>query len=285
MSEEDFTIPFHRLPPGFVETLDNPPDEPVPARPAATIVLLRDGSRGMETLMLRRTRRSGFVPGAWVFAGGRVDPADARAEVLDRLTGVSPDRFRRRLGLEADVPAPATAYLVAALREAFEETGLLVGLREDGTSVPGAGDDPAVAGIRDELLADRISFPRALDRLGARLSGEGVEYIAHWITPVQEPRRYDTRFFAARVDAGLTHLLHPSEMTDALWLTPGAVLDRHARGELPMVFPTIRTLESLAAFDTAGAALADFRERTIPAILPRLVKTSTGVGLRLPGSG
>lgn len=283
MSDNKYTIPFDRLPPGFAETLDNPPDEPVRPRPAATVVLLRDGPGGMETLMLRRTRRSGFVPGAWVFAGGRVDPADQEAAVLERVSGLSAEAASRRLAMDPGQPASAgAAYYVAALREAFEETGLLVGRRRGGGPVPGAGDDPAVEAIRDALLADRISLATALDRLEAELSGGEVEYIAHWITPVQEPRRYDTRFFAARVEADRTHLLHPSEMTDALWLSPGAVLDRHALGEVPMVFPTIRTLESLAAFESADSALAHFRDREIPAVLPRLVKTSTGVGLEIP---
>jgi len=232
--------------------------------------------------MLRRTRRSGFVPGAWVFAGGRVDESDADVDALARLNGVNPDDAARRLGMSAGSAEVAGAYYLAALRETFEETGLIIGHGPDGRTIPGAGDDPGVAGVRDDLLSGQVSFPTALDRLQAQLDGGAVEYIGHWITPVQEPRRYDTRFFAAQVDARRKHLLHPSEMTDSLWLSPGSILDRHAAGEIPMVFPTIRTLEDLSDFETASSVLAHFQAREIPAILPRLVKTSTGVGLELP---
>lgn len=278
----DHVIPFDRLPPGFAESLDDVPPEPVAPRPAATILMLRDGPGGPETLMLRRTRRAGFVPGAWVFAGGRVDSNDADEAVARRLRGLGAADAARRLGLSGDAAPPGIAYFVAALREAFEETGLLVGVSRDGEGVAGAGEDAAVAAVRDRLLADEIDFSAALDALGAELDGGAVEYVAHWITPVQEKRRYDTRFFAARVARERRVLLHPAEMTDARWLTPGAALDLHARGELPMVFPTIRTLEDLRDFDTVEATLSAFAERAIPAILPRLVRTPTGVGLEVP---
>lgn len=282
MSDHDFTIPFHRLPPGFAEMLDQVPDEPVAARPAATILMLRDGPGGMETLMLRRTRRTGFVPGAYVFAGGRVDPADGDPDAVSRLSGLDPQRAAERLRLPADARPPAAAYYVAALREAFEETGLLVGRRTSGDPAPAAGEDPEVARVRDLLLADEIGFGDALDRLDVEVDAAAVEYVAHWITPVQEPRRYDTRFFAAVVEREREVLLNPGEMTDALWLTPEEALVRHARGGLPMVFPTIRTLEDLRGYGTAREALRTYAAREIPPILPRLVKTPTGVGMRIP---
>lgn len=282
MSDHDFTIPFDRLPPGFAEMLDQVPDVPVPARPAATILMLRDGVRGMETLMLRRTRRAGFVPGAYVFAGGRVDAADGDREAVARLSGLAPERAAARLGLAPDALPPGAAYYVAALREAFEETGLLVGSRSAGGPAPSAGEDPEVARIRDLLLADEIGFAEALDRMEVVVDATAVEYVAHWITPVQEPRRYDTRFFAAVVEREREVLLNPAEMTDALWLTPEEALHRHGRGQLPMVFPTIRTLEDLREYRTARDALQAYGSREIPPILPRLVKTPTGVGMRIP---
>lgn len=282
MSDFDFTIPFSQLPPGFAETLDHIPEEPVPTRPAATILMLRDGPGGVETLMLRRTRTSGFVPGAYVFAGGRVDRADGDPDVMARLRGLTPEAASVRLGLPGDAAPPAAAYYAAALREAFEETGLLVATRPDGEPVPSAGEDPRVARVRDRLLADELDFGAALDALDAEVDGRAVEYVAHWITPVQEPRRYDTRFFAARVERQREVLLNPLEMTHSLWVTPEQALALHEAGEMPMVFPTIRTLQSLAGFETARTALDAFGASPIPAILPRLVKTPTGVGLELP---
>lgn len=282
MSDFDFTIPYDQLPQGFAESLDRDPADPVPTRPAATILLLRDGTEGLETLMLRRTRRSGFVPGAYVFAGGRVDRADGDPRVVERLGGLTPDQAAHRLGLPQDASPPAVAYYAAALREAFEETGLLVGTGAGGAPAPSAGEDPAVAQIRDLLLADEIGFAEALDRLEVSVDAASVEYVAHWITPVQEPRRYDTRFFAARVEPGREVLLNPREMTHSLWVTPHLALAMHRAGELPMVFPTIRTLESLLDWSTSQEALSGFAAREIPALLPRLVKTPTGVGLELP---
>lgn len=281
MSDRDFTIPYDRLPPGFAEMLDQVPAEPVAARPAATILMLRDGPAGMETLMLRRTRNAGFVPGAYVFAGGRVDGADANAEATSRLRGLTPEAAASRLALPSDALPPASAYYVAALREAFEETGLLVGRHASGGSARSAGEDTAVAEVRDLLLADQICFGEALDRMEVTVDAAAVEYVAHWITPIQEPRRYDTRFFAAVVGLERKVLLNPAEMTDALWLTPRAALELHARGRLPMVFPTIRTLEDLKGYSTADEVLSAYAERSIPPILPRLVKTPTGVGMEL----
>lgn len=278
----DHVIPFDRLPPGFAESLDDVPDVPAAPRPAATILMLRDGVHGPETLLLRRTRRSGFVPGAWVFAGGRVDAGDGEVEAVSRLEGLSPAEATARLGLKDDARPSAAAYYVAALREAFEETGLLVGRLRSGEPAPSAGEEPAVESIRDRLLADEIDFGDALDALDVVVEGRAVEYVAHWITPVQEARRYDTRFFAARVDPTREVLLHPAEMTDYLWLTPDDALSRHADGQLPMVFPTIRTLEDMRGFSSTEALLGDFGRRSIPAILPKLVKTPTGVGLEIP---
>ena len=282
MSDHDFTIPFNRLPPGFAEMLDRVPDQPVTPRPAATILMLREGPDGMETLMLRRTRRAGFVPGAYVFAGGRVDAADGEEASVRRLQGLTPTAAAGRLGLAADTRPPAAAYYVAALREAFEETGLLVGSHLSGGPALSAGEDPEVARVRDRLLADEITFGEALDMLQVTVNAAAVEYVAHWITPIQEPRRYDTRFFAAVVERDRKVLLNPAEMTEALWLTPKEALDRHARGRLPMVFPTIRTLEDLRDYRTPLEALQAHASREIPPILPRLVKTPTGVGMQIP---
>jgi 8-oxo-dGTP pyrophosphatase MutT (NUDIX family) len=282
MSDFDFTIPYSQLPDGFAEFLDQEVDEPVSTRPAATILLLRDGPRGPETLMLRRTRTSGFVPGAYVFAGGRVDRSDGDPDVLARVTGLDLPGAARRLRLPQDAIPHAAAYYSAALREAFEETGLLVGRRSDGAPALSAGEDPEVARLRDLLLADEIGFAEALDRMGVELNATEVEYVAHWITPVQEPRRYDTRFLAACVEREREVLLNPLEMTHSLWVTPAEALALHRAGELPMVFPTIRTLESLVDYATSHEILSAFASREVPAILPRLVKTPTGVGLELP---
>lgn len=279
MPDPDSVIPFDRLPPGFAETLDAPPDDPVTPRPAATVVLLRDAAAGPEVLLLRRVRSSGFVPGAYVFPGGRVDADDASPELEARLSGLDAATAAARLGLEHDAVPPALAYILASIREAFEETGLLLARDAAGRPLPPAATDPRVAAARDRLLVDEGAFAAVLDELGAALLGESVAYIAHWITPVVEPRRYDTRFFAAALPGEAEVDLNTGEMSDALWLTPVAALERHREGRLPMVFPTIHTLESLTGYGSTSAILDDFVNRVVPPILPRLVKTDRGVGL------
>lgn len=281
MGKDDFVIPFDRLPERFAEQVEHPPAEPAATRPAATIVLLRDGEDGgLEVLLMRRNRDAGFVPGAYVFPGGRVDGADATPEVLARMDGLGPDDAARRLSLVDSVP-PAIAYYLAALREAFEETGILIGRKTNGTTLRTAASDAEVDAVRDDVMEDRIGFGEALERLECRIDGRCVEYLAHWITPVAEPRRYDTRFFAARVIGDARPIVDPREMTDALWIGPADALDRYHEGDLPMVFPTIKTLEQLAGYPDADTALERIRAAPVRTILPSLVITPTGVGLEL----
>ena len=285
MTDPRSTIPFERLPKDFAKTLEHPPESPALAHPSATLVLMRAGADALEVLLLRRVRTSGFVPGAFVFPGGRVDPDDALPPLLDRLDGLTAERAAARLGLGPEAEPPAIAYYVAALREAFEETGLLVGRDRGGLPARCAAGDPTTRKLLSKLRADEDRFPSVLDRLGCRMEGGAVEYIGHWITPVVEPRRYDTRFFAAAVSQGQEALIHEAELSEAVWLTPAEALELNVRGALPMVFPTIRTLESLLAFDAPKGVLEAFRDREIPTILPKLVSTPRGVGMELPRQG
>ena len=278
-SRPDYEIPAERLPEGFVETLATVPRVPAVPRAAATVVLLREGRDGPEGLLLRRNRATGFVPGAWVFPGGRVDAADGEEALADRWDGLTRDGAAGRLGLGPGAEPPAIAYYGAAVREAVEETGLWPGV------VAGGGAEPSAEAVRrgrESLLGRGVPLAEVLRALDARLDGTAVEYIAHWVTPVVEPRRYDTRFFAATVESGATAAYDEREMTGAVWLTPRAALERHRRGNLPMIFPTIRTLEDLSGFATVEELLAHYRSRRIPRVQPEIVRTATGVALRVP---
>ncbi len=283
--EPAHVIPAHRLPPGFTQRLEGGTGEPATPRPAATVVLLREegGKEGMEVLLLRRTRSAGFVPGAYVFPGGRVDPADGSPEVRRHLTGLDPDKLGARMGLDQadpdDTTPPAFAFLVAAFRETFEETGILPGLSAETLRATLTRE------LRRELLENRISFHQVLEALDAPMDGASAAYIAHWVTPEAEPRRYDTRFFALHVAPGLPVSPQESEVSDALWLSPDQALERHRHGQLPMIFPTIHTLEELARFDSPAQLLDSYRTRAIPRLLPRLVPTPEGVGIVLPDHG
>ncbi len=273
--EADYEIPAERLPPGFVDTLEAPPKRPAVAVAAATVVVMREGDDGPEVLLLRRNRATGFVPGAYVFPGGRVDRADGDEKLARRWDSLTAAGATARLGLAADADPPAIAYYAAAIREAAEETGLWPGVR-----VGGEVTDEDLRDARENLMRG-VSFSRVLEELDARLHGPAIEYIAHWVTPVVEPRRYDTRFFAARVPRRARAIHDEREMTDSVWLTPPAALARHRCGHLPMIFPTIRTLEDLCGFATVETLLAHYRNRPVRRVRPAIVRTPTGVALRV----
>jgi recombination protein RecT len=262
----DMEIPAERLPPGFAEAIDDPPAQPAPARPAATAVLVRDGGGGPEVLLLRRHRASGFVPGAWVFPGGRVDAADSDPAL--------------RAHFATDPPGePPLEYFMAALREVFEETGVLLARGGDPGAPPDASADPALAHWREQLLVDRATLLEAVRAMGRQLDPAALVPIAHWITPAAEPRRYDTRFFLAPLPAGCTSCADAREMTDELWLRPGDALARFRAGQLPMVFPTVRTLEQLDGFADLPALTDHFRGLPVKPVQPRLVRTRGGIGI------
>jgi 8-oxo-dGTP pyrophosphatase MutT (NUDIX family) len=264
-----FEIPAHRLPPGFAEQVDRPPAPPAPARPAATAVLLRQGPDGPETLMLRRHRSSGFVPGAYVFPGGRVDAADGDPALA---------------ALAAGLPAggePPPGYWLAAAREVFEETGVLPATQAGGEPVVDARRWSALEEWRERLMRGTATLREVLDALALRLDFTDVVYFDHWITPIAEPRRYDTRFFLARLPDGAEAHPDPREMTDARWLTPAGALEAFDGGALPMVFPTVKTLDAMTGYDSVAALLDAFRGRPIVPRLPRLIRTGSGVAIVL----
>ncbi|HEX6749000.1 MAG TPA: NUDIX domain-containing protein [Longimicrobium sp.] len=275
-----FVIPADALPPGFAEKVEDASLVPAPPRPAATVVLLRDGAEGIEALLLRRHRRSGFAADAWVFPGGVVDARDRSGEAADRMDGPSPEEWARRLGIGD--PAEALGYVLAAIREAFEETGILLA-RPDNVGAPHADAAHSLEVARRALLNDVVGLRDVAVGNGLRLSGDALVYIAHWITPLPEPRRYDTRFFAARAPEAAVCDVHDAEMTDALWLRPADAAARFRAGEMKLLPPTVHTLARLAEFaswDELRAALAD---APVPSIIPRMESRPDGVAIVVPG--
>lgn len=280
MTDSGFLIPFENLPERFMKSLKHPSHPPVPAKPAATIALLRDSPSRMEVLLLKRDRNASFVPGAYVFPGGRVDPADWTKQTLASVDGLTTETAATRLGLVGTSP-PAIAYYIAALREAFEETGILVGVGPNAQAPPTAAASVEVEVLRNGLMEGSVSFNEALKHLSCRIDGSSIEYLAHWITPEREPRRFDTRFFAARVQTDAEPIFDPREMMEARWLSPKEALARNQGGTLPMIFPTIDTLQRLADYTTVGDALRGIGDVSIPTLMPKLVLTEKGVRLQV----
>ncbi|HUF50246.1 MAG TPA: NUDIX domain-containing protein [Longimicrobiales bacterium] len=264
--EPEIVIPLDRLPPGFAERVEAQSHSAATPLPAATVVLVRDGSEAPEILLLERHRASGFVPGAYVFPGGRVDEGDAADELRAMCAPPAP---------------PEAAYWFAAVREAFEETGVLLARGESGEAVADATQSVDVAAWREALLSNRAQFAAVLGALRARLDLDRMVYCAHWITPVAEPRRYDTRFFIAELPHGSTVRIEEREMSAAVWVTAAAAVEGFRDGSLPMVFPTVKTIQRLAPYRTVDGMLAAFRSADVPATMPRLVRTADGVGIVL----
>jgi 8-oxo-dGTP pyrophosphatase MutT (NUDIX family) len=220
-------------------------------RPAATVLTLRDASDGYEILMLRRNLKSDFIGGAYVFPGGALDDGDAVAPGL--VVGLDDEAASARLGLELG----GLAYYVACLRELFEEAGLLIVCDEQGTPVRFAGEDVTrMAANRRALNAGRLGFAEMLEREGLLLDLRGLEYLAHWITPVGPPRRYDTRFFVVLAPSDQVAAHDAGETVADRWLRPIDALSACDRGEFQMILPTVRNLQAIAHFERALDVLA-----------------------------
>jgi 8-oxo-dGTP pyrophosphatase MutT (NUDIX family) len=213
-------------------------------QPAATVILVRDAEPGVEVLLLERRADSGFVPGAFVFPGGALDAGDHDPELVGWCDGPDDGVASRELGLRSG----GFAYRVAAVREAFEEAGIL--LAADGVGV--ACDPARVAALE----AERVRLDEGSTNLAALATAHGVRFataalrpFAHWITPEGAPRRYDTRFFVGLAPADQRATPCQREVVSAVWLTPSAALARHAAGELPLILPTERCLRAVDGFE------------------------------------
>jgi hypothetical protein len=165
------------------------------------------------------------------------------------------------------------------VREVFEETGVMLARDEHDNWVPDASSSEEMEQLRLSLMDHHASLVDVLRASACCIDFSAMVYFAHWITPVVEPRRYDTRFFAAALPDGRMAKPDPREMTDAVWLAPKQALARFREGTLPMVFPTVRTLEQLADFTSVAQALDFLRTRDVEPVLPRLVRTDAGVGI------
>lgn len=240
-----------------------PPVEPQPAKiepvepiPAASVILLRDGADGLEVLMIRRHEGLRFAPGATVFPGGRIDPDDhaptppgSSAEGLDHL----PQRL-------------------AAIREAFEECGILL------TDPPAEGG--RLAGLRSPSGGP---FHERLRQAGLEPAVEALAPFARWQTPATVWRRFDTTFFLACAPDRQDAVVDGGEAVAALWGSPAVILEAEGKGLLSLVFATRMNLLRLAPCRTVKDALAEAaRHQPMVPILPEAVQTPGGPVLRIP---
>ncbi len=263
---------------------------PVPARDAATIMLVRDGAGpegpALEVCMLRRHLDLEFVGGAYVFPGGKVDDSDRTPAAAQATAGRQDAEASALLG----VPSGGLGFWVAALRECFEEAGVLLAYQGD----PGArsvlidlgspNSRRRLASLRHDLNAGGTDFLELLRGEGLRLAADVVHYFSHWVTPEGAPKRYDTRFFVAALPPGQVPVHDDHETTDTVWVQPGEALQRAAAGEFDIIFPTMKNLEAIGRFATSDdlLAAAAAMER-VPMVLPRVVADHQGFRILLPG--
>jgi 8-oxo-dGTP pyrophosphatase MutT (NUDIX family) len=277
--------PAIRLPPHFAERARDVLDgtvPPVTPRDAATVMLLRPaaggqpeaGEPGLQVYMLRRRSSMAFAAGAYVFPGGSVDPADADEGIP--WAGPDAGEWGRRL----DAPTELACILVcAAVRETFEESGVLLAGPDTGTVLATTGDAEWEADRRN-LLAGTLSLAELLRRRGLVLRSDLLRPWARWITPVTEARRYDTRFFAAALPAGQRARDVSGEADETAWLEPAAALAAAAGREISLFPPTAVTLGELRACGTVPAALAARRRMT--ALIPQVMVAEGAAWLTVP---
>ncbi len=245
-------------------------------RYAATVILVRSA---FEVYLTRRSARSAFAPDAFVFPGGTIEEQDASAAARERTLGLDDARIAREFraeispALESTEPpidaGVARALLVAALRELFEEAGVLLARTSSGEALDaGELDRAAIAAERERVRRGDLAFSEFLRSHDWYADANALSLFSHWITPRSEPRRYNTHFFLAVAPPDQAALADASETHDGVWIVPGDALARRTRDEMHLVYPTIKHLERLSAFDSVDAALAFARSKPIVTIMP-----------------
>jgi 8-oxo-dGTP pyrophosphatase MutT (NUDIX family) len=256
----------------------------VPLRPASTVMLVRDAPSDIEVFMLQRTTQAAFASGMYVFPGGRVDDADSAAELDDLCDGLSDAEASDLLR----IPRGGLAYWVAAIRECFEEAGVLLARDERGdfVSLSDEQSQARFAVARHEVHDGALSLAQLCRRENLRLAVDAIRYVSHWITPVGEKRRFDTRFFVAVAPHSQEPLHDDKETIASLWVAPTQALTMARRGELAMIPPTIANLEFLAPYRDSAQAVDAAKQIGVPTpILPKLRYDAEGrvVGIVFPG--
>lgn len=251
-------------------------------RRAATVMLLRDPAADIggapAVHMLRRRTSMAFAGGAYAYPGGGVDPRDD--DHLVGWAGPSLERWAARLGVAT--VTEAQAIVCAAVRETYEEAGVLLAGPTPGTVVSDTTGADWEAD-REALVARELSFAEFLDRRGLLLRSDLLGAWARWITPEFEPRRYDTWFFVAALPEGQRTRNASTEADRTVWITPGEAADGYDRGELLMMPPTVSTLRALRPYGTAAEALKAADAQDLTSVLAQARLDGEELVLSWPG--
>jgi 8-oxo-dGTP pyrophosphatase MutT (NUDIX family) len=246
-------------------------DKPVIPRPAATVLMLRDGPKGMEVFMVKRHHQIDFATGALVFPGGSVDPGDSSATVRARCDGAD------------GVSDRALSFRVACIREAFEETGLLLCRKPGVETVLEADECEALQHYREKLESNQLDFGQFLEAEDLICVLPRLAHFAHWITPEGMPKRFDTHFYAARAPERQLAKHDGSENVDSIWITPQDACDAADRGDYTIIFPTRVNVEKLGRMGAeVAAAMANIEADKVVTVLPQVTPTEGGRVMKIP---
>ncbi|MEU0882801.1 NUDIX hydrolase [Lentzea sp. NPDC005914] len=262
---DDMTLPGNLVP-------TSPTTQPAEPRDAVTVVLLRDGEQGLEAFLLRRVKGMAFAGGMTVFPGGGVDQRDADTSVA--WAGPPPEWWGSVFGVDA---AMARAFVCAAVREMFEESGVLLAGPDPDSVV---ADTSAYATARKQLVDREISLAQFLAASNLVLRADLLRPWANWVTPLEEPRRYDTRFFVAALPSGQRADGETTEASDASWQTPSEAIQDAQDGRRMLMPPTWRTLDEVGALGTVEKVMAE--ERSVEKIIPKLIRDGDTIRVVFP---
>lgn len=253
----------------------------MPARPrhASTVVLIRDaaphhtGAADYEIFMVRRTVTSEFAPDVYVFPGGTLRPDDLRPKTEELCTGITEQQAHGILARAEEgpmaTPQESRALWVAAIRELFEESGVLLAYRPDGSLAEFSPTEAArLSAYRDPVQQKKMSILDVAAKEGLRLALDQLHFYAHWITPESSPVRFDTRFFLALMPRGQRAFHDHMESTDQVWISPAEAMARYQDGSIPLVFPTRVHLLRLAAYPTKDSVLQFVRTKKVKTVMP-----------------
>jgi 8-oxo-dGTP pyrophosphatase MutT (NUDIX family) len=223
---------------------------------AATVILLRPVKpRGFEVLLTRRPAAMVFLGGMYCFPGGTLRDEDCSDAMLRRARGLTPKQARAVVGAHF-APRKALGFWLAAIRELFEEVGILLAGKGNGERL--TLGQAEIGRMHSALLAKFLSFQTLLENEDLLCDTARLHYFSHWQTPPDVATRFDTRFFLASLPEDQTPLARSREVMHSLWLTPDRALQLFAKAELPMIFPTFASLRTLADFDTLDGVLKEF---------------------------
>ena len=239
----------------------------IPIKPAATVILMREEIKGdFEIFMVKRSSRSTFGS-LYVFPGGKLDPEDSENDLYPYCEGMNNEEASKQLGIKDN----GLSFWIACIRECFEEVGVLLTNPDDSI----LQDTNKLTKLRKELNNKEITFKEICVSESLRLRTKNIVPCAHWITPDIETKRFDTRFFLAKVNAKQLASHDGFELTESFWIKPADALVKLKNGEMNMILPTIKNIEKLAEFSSSTEAFNYFEglgDNAIPPILPKFIK-------------